>query len=303
MFYGIVENNNDSSHVDGKKLGRCQVRVFGIHTNIKSPNGDNYIKVEDLPWFDVLMPVTSAGQQLNYDTPFVKNGSIVVVEYMDEYQQIGVITGVLLRQPETMPDFVTGFTDPDQKYPSNDDLHKSPLYPYATGEINDVVENKQNNLETSTLGFTEPATSYSPEYGKNKVISTKNHIIELDETEGSERIHIYHKSGSFIEYHPDGSIVEKVKLDKYSLVVADSNTKINGKYNIEIVGDINIKTGSNANIEASSKCTITSPITTLTGGQVIIEGAVAPTSNGGFTCLNACVFSGAVHNGHVLANT
>jgi len=35
------------------------------------------------------------------------------------------------------------------------------------------------------------------------------HVIEIDDTDGAERIHIRHKSGSFIEFHPDGAIVIK----------------------------------------------------------------------------------------------
>jgi uncharacterized protein (DUF2345 family) len=246
MEYGIIENNDDSTHPDGYKLGRCQVRIFGKHTNNKLNIDDfEYLPTSELPWFDVMIPATSAGIQVNYETPFLKNGSTAYVEYTDKDQQYGVIIGVLLRQPNVMSDFNKGFSDPTQKYPLNEDLHRSPLYPYATGEINDVVQYKKGHLTTSVLGFTEPATPYDPTYTHNKVISSKNHFIEFDETPGKERVHIYHKSGTFSEIHPSGTKVTNVKGSQYHIVIVDDNTKVDGKYNLDVIGNIQVKTLAN----------------------------------------------------------
>lgn len=312
--YGIVENSNDSTHIDGKKLGRCQVRVFGKHSENKTnENTDDYLPTNLLPWFEVMLPVTSAGQQQNIDTPFLKNGSTVIIDYLDSDEQYGIIRGVLLRQPTTLPDTTKGFSDPNEEYPTNDDLNKSPLYPYVTGDVNDVVQNKLDNIETSTLGFTEPATPYAPVYGQNKVISTKNHIIELDDTDGIERVHIYHKSGTFEEIHPDGTRVKKIMVDDYKIIIGTSNTKVNEVMNIEVVGNINLKTQANSNviiegnsdititgannITSSGNTTITSPKTTLTGDIVVIDGTVAPTGTGALCGIPFCLFTNAPQTG------
>ena len=52
-WYGVVEDRNDPLY-----LGRLKVRCIGWHTDKKTP-GEG-IPTEDLPWADVVMPVTSA---------------------------------------------------------------------------------------------------------------------------------------------------------------------------------------------------------------------------------------------------
>ena len=49
-FIGIVEDRNDP-----RGMGRLKVRIFGDHTEDKTK-----IATEDLPWAQVMMPVTSA---------------------------------------------------------------------------------------------------------------------------------------------------------------------------------------------------------------------------------------------------
>ena len=312
-YYGIVENNDDSLHEDTLKLGRCQVRVFGKHTDNKSEENDTeYLPTNELPWFDVLFPTTTSGNINSHDTHFIKNGSIVRISYMDEYEQFGIIEGILIRQASQLPDFEKGFCDPNKEFPKEDNLNKSPFFPEGTGEIDEKIQAKIDGVETSTLGFSEPATKYAPKYTQNKVISSKHHIIELDDTDGKERINIYHKSGSFIEIHPNGDIVEKVKSSKYKIILSDSNELVKGAYNLEVTGDINIKTAANTTIDSGANCTIKcgadslidtganctikSPNTILTGGKVTIAGAVAP-GDGALCCLKNCIFSGAVHTG------
>lgn len=48
---GVVENRHDPL-----RLGRCQVRVFGLHTSDKAN-----LPTEDLPWAYPVLPITSAG--------------------------------------------------------------------------------------------------------------------------------------------------------------------------------------------------------------------------------------------------
>ena len=51
LYTGCVENRQDPL-----KLGRCQVRVVGLHNYDKSQ-----LKTEDLPWAYPMQPITSAG--------------------------------------------------------------------------------------------------------------------------------------------------------------------------------------------------------------------------------------------------
>ena len=49
-WIGVVENNNDPL-----KIGRCQVRIFGWHTDDK-----NLIPTADLPWSHAVLPINSS---------------------------------------------------------------------------------------------------------------------------------------------------------------------------------------------------------------------------------------------------
>jgi hypothetical protein len=84
------------------------------------------------------------------------------------------------------------------------------------------------------------------------------HLVELDDTPGSERVQVYHKSGSYLEILPDGTIVTKSVKDYVQL--AAGNMTIfnvgdeNGDKNIEITcnqGKITITAQSDVDIYAN----------------------------------------------------
>ena len=86
LYTGVVENRQDPF-----KLGRCQVRVVGLHTHDKT-----YIKTEDLPWAYPLQPVTSAGiSGIGHSPLGPVEGSWVIVMFRDQYEQQPIIVGTI----------------------------------------------------------------------------------------------------------------------------------------------------------------------------------------------------------------
>ena len=84
LFNGVVENRQDPL-----KLGRCQVRVVGLHNHDKTQ-----LKTADLPWAYPLQPVTSAGISGIGHTPLGPvEGSWVVVMFRDESKQQPILIG------------------------------------------------------------------------------------------------------------------------------------------------------------------------------------------------------------------
>ena len=75
-FIGIVTNNNDHE----LKLGRVQVRIYGIHDNIDD------IAYKDLPWAQVLVPSTEDGTSGLGLSPNLKNGAQVFGIFLDGKQ-------------------------------------------------------------------------------------------------------------------------------------------------------------------------------------------------------------------------
>jgi len=84
----------------------------------------------------------------------------------------------------------------------------------------------------------EPEISYDPTYPFNRVLKTKQGIIvEIDDTPGKERIHIWHPKRTWKEVHPDGTVTEHVQVRRYVYIEADDDKHVKGDWNVHIVGD------------------------------------------------------------------
>lgn len=83
----------------------------------------------------------------------------------------------------------------------------------------------------------EPTVGYNAKYPYNRVIETSSgHSIELDDTPGSERIMIYHKSGSYIQI-TNSSTTYKNMNDTYELHEDNHMVYVGGTQSITIDGD------------------------------------------------------------------
>lgn len=102
--------------------------------------------------------------------------------------------------------------------------------------------------------WTEPEsaanTDYQPVYPYNNVTQSESgHTFEMDDTPTRERIRLNHRSGTFIEMHPDGDEVHKVYGDGYEIIVQNKNVIISGTCNITVEGDYNINVTKNMNVQ------------------------------------------------------
>lgn len=121
-----------------------------------------------------------------------------------------------------------GFNDPSGVYPNI--VNEPDTNRLSRGIIKGThVKTKRNSLITGCnageVQISEPPTQYNAKYPYNHVTETQSgHILELDDTPGYERIHTFHKSGTFTEYHPDGGLVTKVKRKRTDVVIDDWNS-------------------------------------------------------------------------------
>ena len=115
--------------------------------------------------------------------------------------------------------------------------------------------------------WTEPLTPYGAEYPHNHVYESESgHILEIDDTPQKERLHRYHRSGTFEEFHPNGDRVDKVVRSKYEVVMRNDHIHIDGfacknidkgykiKVNADQEGnhlDIQVAASGNLNIEVT----------------------------------------------------
>lgn len=86
FYTGCVESRDDPL-----KLGRCQVRIVGLHTEDKTR-----LPTKDLPWAFPVSPITSANVSGVGTTPIGPvEGTWVLIMFMDPDEQLPVMMGTL----------------------------------------------------------------------------------------------------------------------------------------------------------------------------------------------------------------
>lgn len=109
----------------------------------------------------------------------------------------------------------------------------------------------------------------------NNTQTESGHLFEMDDTPDHERIRILHgPSKTFVEIHPDGTVV--TKINKHSKVVISNNSfvhvkgisnirvegncnlVVNGDFNHRVAGDYNLDIGGTYNMLTRGKIDVTS---------------------------------------------
>ena len=169
-----------------------------------------------------------------------------------------------------------GFTDPNANYPTKEYAGISETNKLAQGDARGTVvqEKNSNRMKGAKLpggeAWDEPESAFRGAYPYNKVTQTESgHIIEVDDTPGSERLHIYHRSGTYIEIDANGSVVRRTRGSSYEIIDRNGKISIAGRADISVNGACNIFVGNDANIEVEGDTNITcyNDITAQAGGK------------------------------------
>ena len=286
-FVGVVEDRLDPTYT-----GRLRVRALGHHTSNKE-----LLPTADLPWASILLPVTSAGITGLGQTPSgLVEGSWVLGYFRDgETRQEPVILGSLPGRPSELAQS-GGFYDPNGIYPKykdepdtnrlavnlkDEDTETNPhlsltlrrstrITGVATADVNPVTAADGSAIVGSDGDtFDQPEIPYSAVYPYNHVYESESgHLMEYDDTNGSERIYQAHRTGTSYEIDKDGNKVEIIKGESYRLLSNKEQVQISGDSDISIDGrhkiyinksntlnnhyDIQVGTGANINIQVDS---------------------------------------------------
>lgn len=249
-FMGVVEDRQDPA-----QLGRVRVRAFGLHTENKQA-----IPTEDLPWATCMHPTTHGiNSGIGQSPSFLVEGTWVVGFFLDPELQQPVVMGTMPGIPQNLGDITKGFNDPNERkdeegvsvYPR--EAEQSDVDKLARGE--NTIDKETNQTKDVTIAnskntWNEPDSAYKATYPYNRVFKTETgHVKEYDDTEGEERIHEYHKSGSFYEIDKDGNRVTRLVKDNYEIVAGDNYVNIKGDVNLTIDSNCNTHIKGNWNIQ------------------------------------------------------
>jgi hypothetical protein len=110
-----------------------------------------------------------------------------------------------------------------------------------------------NTPPTDNL-WTEPESAANqdnqPVYPYNNVkVSESGHKFEMDDTPSRERVRLSHRTGTFIEMHPNGDEVHKVFGDGYEITIKNKNVLIKGSCNIQVDGNCNMNVLKDMNVQ------------------------------------------------------
>jgi hypothetical protein len=262
-FIGVVEDRDDP-----KMASRVKVRCIGHHTA-----DTQKIPTDDLPWASVMMPVTAgANSGIGFSPHFLVEGTWVVGFFRDPAQQEPVIMGALpgVNSTDTSDTTVAassimggfsspqkggGFKDPNNKYPSTLYLTKPDTnllgqesaathLGHIARTISDSTTMWSTAASTSLKGSTWKPTGDKAKYPFNHVMETESgHVIEMDDTEGNERITVYHKTGTYVEIDPKGNMRLDCLKDFTQVIRGDMHTYVVGDQSLTVGGTSDWKSG------------------------------------------------------------
>ena len=134
---------------------------------------------------------------------------------------------------------LNGFADTSSFYPRRvNEVDTNRLAVNDATKQHPVVNLKRQRVD-DLVG--EPETQYASKYPYNHVKETESgHIVEFDDTPGHERIHEYHRSGTFYEVHPDGTKVTKIIGDDYEIVHQNKKLRVRGNIEVYCDGDADL---------------------------------------------------------------
>ena len=229
-WQGVVKSRKDPL-----KIGRCQVRILGYHDDEKN------IPDNDLPWAYPAMPINV---RPNSVATGLVEGVWVLGFFRDGHDAQEPVITHLINYGKARND--------DPYKPKEKTIHTEN---FVEGEIN--TNRLAQGDKTGTIidqhdadlppGY--PPSPYKAEFPYNYVEESESgHVIEIDDTSGAERLSISHRTGSFVEIHPDGTQVSKVVGVRYTVILRSDNitiegdvdNKINGQRREEIAGDLDM---------------------------------------------------------------
>ena len=152
-----------------------------------------------------------------------------------------------------------GFKDPNDKYPLKDLIFEQDTNRLARGvSQGTIVEKKQSQRALNIPkafgkgSYNEPYPPFAARYPFNHVFESESgHVQEFDDTPGFERVHFYHRKGTFTEVDANGSEVHHIVGDGYHIIDRNGSLYIRGECNITVDGNTNIFARSDANVEVS----------------------------------------------------
>ena len=133
-------------------------------------------------------------------------------------------------------------------------------HPLAVQKLTDVIipnfpgvphEGLPISTANSPDTWDEPfSEAVNASYPFNHVYESEaGHVQEFDDTEGSERIHTFHKAGTFEEWYASGDSMRKIVGNDYQITLGDDDLLVKGNLNITTEQNARIRVNNQLDVE------------------------------------------------------
>jgi GH24 family phage-related lysozyme (muramidase) len=148
-----------------------------------------------------------------------------------------------------------GFKDPNEKYPIYKDepdtnrlarhefIEKTVVYAKEAAVHKGVKTARDKTWDQSPV-------PYNSDYPFNHVFESESgHLLEFDDTPGAERVHLFHKTGTFTEIDHNGTRVNRIIGDGFEIYERNGNVYLGGTLNVTVKGDSNVLVENAMNVD------------------------------------------------------
>lgn len=181
----------------------------------------------------------------------------------------------------------TGFTDPNKKYPLETHLNEPDTNRLARHQkirntivyTKELAEHKNVPTANGKGNWNQSPTPYNAKYPYNNVWQSESgHVFEFDDTQGRERVHLYHTAGTYNEIDHNGTQVNRVVGDAYTIYERDGFVHVVGNINVTVDGaktlrventlDVEVHGATVINIHDSAKLNVAGNLDVTAGGNM-----------------------------------
>lgn len=221
LYHGVVVNNQDPT-----RQGRVQVSIKELDG---TGNGLSSVQNENLAWAEVLGSTMFGNVGGIGGSSILHNGTEVYVVYnQDNTSSTALVLGTVQGYTQNQASDTEDRKDPNGEFPYKDRVGKSSINPVMT-------------TDNDTYAYTQ-------------MIETRSgHQIILGDVKGKEYVKILHKSGSYINFDPEGNIFVNCVKNMTTTVAQNYTIDVQGNLAITVQGttsldsngDISVNTNSN----------------------------------------------------------
>jgi predicted chitinase len=157
-----------------------------------------------------------------------------------------------------------GFKDPKGKYPLRNLLDEPDTNRLARGVIKETAIEFKDSVRTIAIpaangddSWDQPLAPFGGMYPYAKVLETESgHLFVLDDTPENETLSLYHKQGTFLDIDANGTQVNKIVGDGYTIIDRNGSIFIAGKANLTVGNGVNILVQGTADIQVDGYATV-----------------------------------------------